>query len=85
MKLPTALFFCFVAVALACGDNAYKCFGGNGVDDDYKKTLAGCDFIGEDTCYCFGMTENMCDMGRDIVQKFKNCYAKHSGFSTSQC
>jgi hypothetical protein len=85
MKLPTTLFFYFVAVAVACGDNAYKCYGGNGADDDYKKTLACCNSVGEDTCYCFGLAENMCDMGSDSVQGFKDCCAKYSGFSTREC
>ncbi|KAE8846665.1 hypothetical protein HRS9139_01232 [Pyrenophora teres f. teres] len=85
MKLPTILLLQFAAVAIACGDNAYRCVGPNGVGDDWAKTNHCCVTLAQDTCYCSHMAETYCDPDGSNIENFKDCCGSFQGYEAREC
>lgn len=85
MKLSAILLLHFTALAIACGDNAYRCVGPDTVSDDAAKTNQCCTSLGQDTCYCYHRAENFCDPDADNIQNFKDCCGSFQDYEAREC
>lgn len=82
---PFSVISLFVAVAAACGDNAYRCTGDVSVSQDWAKTNHCCQKLSQDTCYCSHMAETYCDPDSNNIQKFKDCCGNFKGYTAREC
>jgi hypothetical protein len=79
------VFNLLIAVASACGNNAYRCVGNGSVEDDWKHTNACCAMLFEETCYCSHRAETYCDPSGGNIQKFKDCCDQWDNYYAREC
>lgn len=76
----------YVAIASACGDNAYRCINPEGsISQDWAKTNYCCNQLAEDTCYCSHRAETYCDPYGPNIDRFKKCCESFTDFSWREC